>query len=58
MSTDTPNRSTVFDATHPWRPARIGERAVEVCRDCGILRRLDRVHARCPGKIPVTLRSR
>lgn len=41
------------DSTHPWAE-RYG---MEVCGDCGIVRRRDRLNGPCRGKVKVALRD-
>lgn len=41
------------DETHPW-VARLG---MEICSDCGTVRRHDRMNSACRGKAKVALRD-
>jgi hypothetical protein len=41
------------DSTHAWAP-RWG---MEVCNDCGVVRRRDRMNSPCRGKVRVALRD-
>lgn len=41
------------DTTHRWA-SRLG---MEICEDCGIVRRRDRMNSPCKGKVKVALRD-
>jgi hypothetical protein len=41
------------DETHPW----VARLSMEICSDCGTVRRHDRMNSACRGKVKVALRG-
>lgn len=55
MSEPKPERNAAGDATHKW--INVDGHDWQACADCGLVRRRDRMHRPCKGKVRVELRN-